>query len=197
MSDPIAQASPAGRHCPAPLQPNNSIGWLGTAPTQDEQDVVEYMRRRGVPRRICHVGVGNGLLWTVFGNRVAQALTKDGMEAENAREIGMDVILCNKYDVNSYSALLRSPFDCIVDVNIRSYACCDIHFMAYMQLMFESLSENGTILTSQAGLDYLKPTSMAELRRMFPSRSIVRDGNVVVIKPRLLRRLMSVWRRAK
>jgi hypothetical protein len=112
-----------------------------------------------------------------------QGITKDGGEAAHASSIGLDVIVCNKYDVESYAASLRSPFDCIVDVNIRSYACCDRHFRNYMESMLNVLTSDGILLTSVRGLNYLVPTSLRELQRLCPDWSIQHDDNVVVMHP--------------
>ncbi|MEO8576079.1 MAG: hypothetical protein ABI556_05235 [Gemmatimonadales bacterium] len=112
-----------------------------------------------------------------------QGLTRDGGERTNATELGLDAVLCNKYDVSSYRALLKQSLDCVVDVNVRSYACCDSHFRDYMDLMLESLSPSGMLLTSRRGLDYLVPTSIAELRTLCPRWRISAAGNVVVMRP--------------
>ena len=170
--------------CPHPVEPNDDQGWLGREPTEDEKEVVAWLKRRGTPAsRILHVGVGTGLLSREFGGRVAQGLTKDGGEAKNARSIGLDVILCNKYDVLPYKNLLGNPFDCIVDVNVRSYACCDTHFREYMDAMLESLSPGRMLVTSRRGLDYLVPTSLDQLRTLCPRWRVRSHGNVVVMRP--------------
>jgi hypothetical protein len=182
-----------GTECPVPFVVNEDRGWLDKEPTRDEQDVVSWMERRTLPKTILHVGVGTGLLRRRFGARVRQGITKDGMEATEARSLGMEVILGNKYDVKSYRSSLLAPFDCCVDVNIRSYACCDSHFREYMDLIFESLAPGGTLLTAITGLDYLIPTSVRSLRVMFPNESVRVHGNVVVIKRRLIRRLLQRW----
>jgi hypothetical protein len=170
--------------CPYPLEPNNNQGWLGREPTQDEIEVVEWLKRSSrVPRRILHIGVGTALLSREFGDRVAQGVTKDGAEAENARAVGLDVIVCNKYQVAVLKPLLKNPFDCIVDVNIRSYACCDSHFREFMDAMLVSLSRSGMLLTSRRGLEYLVPTSLADLRTLCPRWRVRAHGNVVVMRP--------------
>jgi hypothetical protein len=169
--------------CPQSIIDPNGRGWLDREPTLDEQEVAAHLQRRP-PSRLLHVGVGGSFLFREFGPIVVQGLTKDGGEAERAGELGYEAILCNKYDVDSYANQLLPPFDMIVDVNIRSYACCDTHFLQFMELMRESLTRNGRLLTSQLGLDYLVPTSLPELQRLCPKWIVHSRGNVVILTPR-------------
>lgn len=180
--------------CPTPLSPNSDLGWLGREPTVDEQEVVAWMKQRELPSSICHVGVGTALLSRAFGPRVTLGITKDGAEAANARELGLKIILCNKYDVASYETFLEQRFDCIVDVNIRSYACCDLHFRAFMHKMRESLKPGGMLLTNTRGLDYRVPTSMDSLRELCPEWTIRAQGTIVMMRPGPLMRLREWWR---
>jgi hypothetical protein len=179
--------------CPHQLQPNDDLGWLGREPTLDEREIVEWLRRRRGPSRILHVGIGNSLLSKEFGKNVAQAMTKDGAEARNAEALGVPAILCNKYDVGSYVERLLAPFDLIVDVNIRSYACCDRHFVEYLEEMLEALGPNGSLVTSRRGLEYLMPTSIDALKVLASSWSVRSEGNVVIMRPRVIIRVRKWW----
>jgi hypothetical protein len=147
-------------------------------------EVVAYLQRLRSSGRILHVGVGNSVLRTTLGETVVQGLTRDGAEVVRAAELGLSVVLCNKYDVGSYREKLTAPFDCIVDVNIRSYACCDRHFQEYMAEMAKCLSDRGALLTGKRGLAYLVPTSLQDLKQFCPDWSVRVDGNVVIMRPR-------------
>lgn len=184
---PAETESTAG-DCPFPIEPNDNLGWIGREPTADEQEVVDWLKSRRLPSRILHVGVGTALLWREFGDCVVQGLTKDGGESDNAQSLGLEAIVCNKYDLDSYRGRLRDPFDCIVDVNIRSYACCDRHFKEYMGAMLATLSPSGMLLTSRRGLDYLVPTSLSELRTLCPQWRVRTHGKVVVMRPGYMHR---------
>jgi hypothetical protein len=185
---------PGDHTAPSQLYLMMTPGGWGREPTADEQEVVAWMQRRSVPKRILHVGVGTGFLSREFGSSVRQGLTKDGGEVRHATTLGLETVLCNKYDVPSYSGSLYDPFDCIVDVNIRSYACCNDHFCEYMDRMLLALTANGMLLTSRSGLDYLVPTSIDELRRLCPDWTISTHGNLVVMHPRLVLRFRKWWR---
>jgi hypothetical protein len=174
--------------------PNEDRGWLGREPTEDEQEIVAWIKARNLPDKVLHVGVGNALLFQEFGRRVSQGLSRDGGEVSHARDLGLDVIFCNKYDVQSYAAKLKNSFDCIVDPNVRSYSCCTAHFTAYMDLMLAALTPGGVLLTSKRGLAYLVPTSLDELRTLCPDWAVSAKGNVVVMRPGLQFRLRS-WLR--
>jgi len=189
---PVA-TDPQPTACPHPLEPNDDLGWLGREPTLDEREVVEWLKQRRVPSRILHVGIGNSLLSKEFGKNVAQAMTKDGAEARNAEALGVPTILCNKYDVGSYAERLLAPFDLIVDVNIRSYACCDRHFVEYLEEMLEALGPNGSLVTSRRGLEYLVPTSVESLKVLASSWTVRSEGNVVIMRPRATIRVRKWW----
>jgi hypothetical protein len=168
--------------CPEVVVENSCQGWLGREPTLDEQEVVAWLRAHNRCRNILHVGVGASLLHASFGSGVRQGLTRDGGEAAAARAAGLPVVVCNKYAVSSYSDRIAGPFDCIVDVNIRSYACCDKHFLEYMDYMYSLLSPAGVLVTSRRGLDYLRPTSIAELRSLCHRWGVRSYGNVIVMR---------------
>jgi len=192
-SAPGSAGPSSGPVCPVAVPPNDCVGWLGKDPTADEHELVQWVKKRKSPTRILHVGVGNALFSREFGSRVVQGISKDGGEVAHSRQFGLEVILCNKYDVMAYARSLLRPFDCIVDVNIRSYACCDVHFNDYMHLMLESLTPGGMLLTSLRGLDYLIPTPLRVLKSLCPDWTIQKEGNVVIMLPRFLVRLQK-WR---
>ena len=185
------------RSCPAPIQPNDDQGWLGREPTDDEQEILAWLRARPLPERILHVGVGNALLTRELGSRVSLGLSRDGGEVVNAARLGLGVILCNKYDVPSYRQHLNNSFDCIVDPNVRSYSCCTHHFVEYMDVMLSVLSSRGCLVTSRRGLAYLVPTSLSELAVLCPAWRIRAYGNVVVMKPGIVEQLRRWWDRKR
>lgn len=174
-------------NCPERISANSDNGWLGREPTVDEREVVAWLKRQPRCSRILHIGVGGCLLAQEFGNLVVQGLSRDGGEVEHARSIGLEVLLCNKYDIDSYRSSLRTPFDLIVDVNIRSYACCDHHFQQFMRTMHDALGPGGLLVTSMLGLEYRIPTTLEELQDYCRDWRIRKIDNVVVMTPKLPR----------
>jgi hypothetical protein len=104
------------------------MGGSGSQSLRTNGEVSDWLARHPPPQRILHVGVGNASLCQRFGFLVVQAPPLDSAEASNAEKVGLPTLICNKYDIASYAADLRAPFDCLVDVNIRSYSCCGLHF---------------------------------------------------------------------
>ena len=180
--------------CPERVPPNDSQGWLEREPTIDEREIVEWLKTRSLPDRILHIGVGNAMLFKEFGERVTLGLSRDGGEVAHAGRLGLTVILCNKYDVQSYRQDLNDSFDCIVDPNVRSYTCCTAHFVEFMYTMLAVLAPGGVLLTSKRGLEYLVPTTVKELAALCPAWTIRSHGPVVVMKPSLRTRLAWWWR---
>lgn len=185
--------------CPNPRVDENGQGWLGKLPTEDERAIAHFLVRQNQSfSAILHVGVGNSLLFQLFGSKVRQGITLDGQEAHHSRTMGLPTILANKYAVSSYHHELSPPFDYVVDVNILSYACCDQHFLEYMELLRSCLSPHGVLLTSLLGLAYRKPTTLTELRQLCTNWTIGNRRNIVIMLPgRSLRqsiRLATGWR---
>lgn len=171
-------------HCPSFEIHRDGQGWLGRVPTGDEQEILQFLlKRRRIPEAILHIGVGNSLFFQALGTSVRQGLTIDEKEAVFSRGLGLPTLLCNKYAVSSWKHNTIGPFDCIIDVNIRSYSCCDTHFFEYISALADNLSPRGVIITSRRGLSYLKPTTVLQLRQMFEDWSIAEHNNVVIMKP--------------
>ena len=159
-------------------------GWLGKLPTPDEQEILAYLqKRRFPPSRILHVGLGNSLFFQALGSRVKQGITLDGKEAEFASGLGLATILANKYSVASYMSNILGAFDCVIDVNIYSYSCCDTHFRDYLDLLHANLLPHGVLLTSCRGLAYRKPITINDLRVLCPKWTIGVRGNIVALLP--------------
>lgn len=185
--------------CPDPRVDENGQGWLGRQPTEDERSIAKFLVNYSDQfSAILHVGVGNSLLFQLLGKKVKQGITIDGKEANHSRTMGLPTILANKYAIPFYHAQLAQPFDCIVDVNIRSYSCCDHHFAEYMELMRSCLTPRGILLTSPAGLAYRQPTTLKQLSELCKTWTIGLKHNTIIMLPgRTLKqtlRLATCWR---
>lgn len=150
-----------GPHC---LLPSHTVSaWESKPTTCAERAVIAYLtetkpRCRG--KNLLHVGLGNGSLFkaTRAELRSFVGITISEPELQEFRRRFGDasearILLANKHDPRFFAAI-GSEFDVIVDVNLKSYACCEKHFHETMSFFGHSLAEGGTLLTAQSGLEF-------------------------------------------
>lgn len=152
--------------CGGPHDLDDSISltnWESKATTCAEQAVIRYLGE--VPERYCgkrllHVGIGNGALFAAIGEGLAAftgiTISRAELEKFNERFAGMDAttaLLANKHDERVYPSI-GGDFDLIVDVNLKSFACCEKHFQSTMDYLAGALSPGGILMTAQSGLDF-------------------------------------------
>lgn len=128
-----------------------------------EEAVIRYLAEspaRYRDKTLLHVGIGNGSLFTAIGAglRAYTGITISRPELEIFRQTFVDrenvrTILANKHDERLFDSI-GDHFDIIVDVNLKSFACCEKHFQATMLYFANSLSPGGIAITAQSGIDF-------------------------------------------
>lgn len=137
--------------------------WESKATTCAEQAVIRYLCDRPPlhrEKKLLHVGIGNGALFAAVGEGLA-AFTGitisrpelDHFQRRFQRRPTVVTLLANKHDERSFASI-GGRFDVIVDVNLKSFACCEKHFRRMMQYFAEALSPGGILITAQSGLDF-------------------------------------------
>jgi hypothetical protein len=142
---------------------HSKSSWESKPTTCAEQAVIRYLvqwpdRYRG--KSLLHVGVGNGALFAAtkaaLGAFTGVTISRPELDKFN-REFGglpnARVVLANKHDDRVFDAI-GDRFDIIVDVNLKSFACCEKHFGRTMTYFARSLSQGGSLITAQSGLDF-------------------------------------------
>lgn len=137
--------------------------WESQPTTGAEEAVIGYLA--GTPalyqdKTLLHIGIGNGSVFAALGAglRAYTGITisrpeleffaKRFADRENAR-----AVLANKHDDRIFASW-GDNFDIIVDVNLKSFACCEKHYRATMLYYANSLSQGGFVITAQTGLDF-------------------------------------------
>ena len=152
-------------HCGGPyaLGPENTIeAWEDAPTTREETAVQAYLRDRPSlvhGASMLHIGVGNGSLFEAFGAELAVYVGVT-ISLPEVRHFEADlstpestVLLADKYDVAALWSLPRR-FDLIVDVNLRSYACCETHFSELMAFYADRLGPGAILITAQSGMSF-------------------------------------------
>jgi hypothetical protein len=142
---------------------HSKSSWESKPTTCAEQAVIRYLiqspaRVRG--KSLLHVGVGNGALFAAteaeLGAFTGVTISRPELDKFNHEFGGRPsarVILANKHDDRVFG-LIGDRFDIIVDVNLKSFACCEKHFRTTMSYFARSLLPGGSLVTAQSGLDF-------------------------------------------
>jgi hypothetical protein len=149
---------------PFDLTSDHTISSFESQPTSDaELAIIAFLKsepQRHVGKRLLHVGVGNSFLPTELAADLAQYVgitislpeialfEKIFSGATNAK-----TLLLNKYDPRTYEKL-NGKFDVIVDTLLKSYACCEKHFVQMMEFFASSLTSGGVLITTETGVQW-------------------------------------------
>jgi hypothetical protein len=147
---------------PFDLTPAHTISsWESKPTTEAEAAVIAFLQCRPrlyAGKRLLHVGIGNCSLPGALARDLAAyvGLTisppeKQLFEEKFAATEGVRVILANKHDPRAYSKI-EGRFDLIVDVNLKSFTCCEKHFDQLMDFYTERLNPGATLVTAESGV---------------------------------------------
>ncbi|MBV9761967.1 MAG: glycosyltransferase family 2 protein [Acidobacteriaceae bacterium] len=108
---------------------------------------------------ILHIGIGNSGFAQRFSPYVRHitGVTVDHAEFAVASSFALrnySPVICNKYSRNLVRALPLRGYDCIVDNNIASFACCQLHLKTVIDNYASLLLPGGSALTIQTGMDW-------------------------------------------
>jgi hypothetical protein len=146
---------------PFDLTPDHTItSWEALPTSPAETAVMKFLKsepQRYVGKRLLHVGVGNSSVPSEFAPELAEyvgitiSLPEIALfERKFAGAQNAKVLLLNKYDPRMYPKL-HGEFDIIVDTLLKSFACCEKHFMQMMEFFVSILRSGGMLLTTRAG----------------------------------------------
>ena len=151
-------------HCGGPfdLTSAHTISCYELQPTTlAEMAIISYLSHQPdlyANKSILHVGIGNGSMYSALHAHLAAyvGLTislpeKHEFQVRFTHAQNATVLLANKHDPRVYPTI-PGRFDLIVDVNLKSYACCEAHFQSMMRFYVERLRSGGQIITAETGL---------------------------------------------
>jgi hypothetical protein len=156
-------AATAPIFCGNPEQPGvtqirEALDWTHQETTRDQAHIEAVLETLVAPDAwLLHVGVGNSQLAQRFASRVRRidGLTMSPQEQAHAEALGLPnytVYVLNKYSP-ACGAVLVQPYDVIIDNNLVSFACCQVHFSGMLVQYLRALTPHGQILTCQIGMD--------------------------------------------
>ena len=159
--------------------------WENKEATNDEKDVLSYLKNNNLfyNKKILHVGIGNSYIAKNLKNfKKIDGISLSKNELDLAKKYNIDnyeVFFQNKYCQNNILNKDLSSYDIIIDINIKSFACCDKAFVNLFKTYSEILNNNGMVISSKAGMKWsrqIKPVLSFSFNKMFYKRLKEFDG---------------------
>ena len=159
--------------------------WEYNKITNDEKYILNFLQKKITLKRkkILHVGIGSSYLEENLKNFYKiDGITLSGSEIINARKKKIrnyKIYFLNKFSEKSLFNKKLCCYDIIVDVNLKSYACCDIAFNHLFKQYVKMLKTNGVIITGKNGMRWsriIKPVLSFSFKRFFYKRLKEFDG---------------------
>ena len=161
------------------------VYWENKNVTSDEITIVNYLNTLN-PKytiNILHIGIGNSYLAKNL-NIKSQI---DGISISNNEILfgnklnikNYNCIFLNKLSANSFENFNKGYYDFVIDVNLKSFSCCDIAFNRMFSNYTKLLKKDGKILTAKNGLNWsrlLKPVYRFSFKKFFYKRLKEYDG---------------------
>ena len=159
--------------------------WENKEATNDEKDVLTYLKNNNLfnNKKILHIGIGNSYIaknLKDFKKIDGISLSKNELDLAKKNNIdNYEVFFQNKYSQNNILKKTLNFYDVIIDVNIKSFACCDKAFVNLFKNYSEILNNNGIVISSKAGMKWsrqIKPVLSFSFNKMFYKRLKEFDG---------------------
>ena len=159
--------------------------WEHNKVTSDERHVLNFLKKKISikGKKILHVGVGNSYLEENLKDFYkVDGITLSGSEILNAKNKKIKkykIFFLNKFSKKTLFNKKLKNYDIIIDVNLKSYACCDSAFIHLIKQYVKMLKHNGIIITGKNGMKWsriIKPVLSFSFKNFFYKRLKEFDG---------------------
>ena len=165
--------------------------WENKNETEDEKYIVNYLNAKPETfqnKNILHVGIGNSYVARklLFYNRIdGISLSQDELNfASKLNLSNYNFFFQNKYAKKNIFDNKLKFYHLIIDVNLKSFTCCQIAFNEMFKSYVEIINRNGKIITSRSGLKwsrFIKPVLGLSFKKLFYKKLKEFDGPVTNI----------------
>ena len=168
--------------------------WENRKTTSDEISVVNFLLNQKLHqnKRILHIGVGNSYIANKLnGYDLIDGITISSSEISYANSIGIEnynVNFQNKFSKDTLFSSRLKNYDIIIDINLKSYSCCQSAFDNLFKVYSAMLKKDGLIISSIKGMNWskqIKPVYSFSFRRPIYRKLKEFDGpssNILTIK---------------
>ena len=159
--------------------------WEDRKVTSDEEEIVNYINQnRNIKKnKILHVGIGNSFFASNIRNfEKIDGVTISSNEINLAKNLNLknyNVSFLNKYSNNEFLNQKFRNYDLIIDVNLKSYSCCNIAFKKLFSDYVSILNPGGFIFTGKKGMNWsrmIKPIFSFSFKRLLHKKLKEVDG---------------------
>lgn len=136
--------------------------WEHLPTTKEEMAILKYHAIHPdffYEKNILHIGLGNVELvheLSKTANHI-DSITISQAEINHAQSNyklpNTRFFLINKYNLSELDQL-KATYDIIIDVNLKSFACCEDHFQEMMHFFIDKLTPQGQIISALSGIEF-------------------------------------------
>jgi len=164
---------------------SNYLYWENRNVTNDEIEIVNFLNSKYKNKKISilHIGIGNSYVASklnVFKNIDGISISSNEINLANSLNINnYKSYFFNKLENNVFSNTQFSRYDVIIDVNLKSFCCCEFAFKKLFTDYNILLNKNGIIITGKRGMNWsriVKPVIRFSFRKFFFKRLKEFDG---------------------
>ena len=174
--------------------------WESKKVTSDEKHIFNFLQNKKFinKKKILHVGIGNSYIEENLKNfNQIDGVSLSGSEIISGRKKKIKnykIYFLNKFSKNTLFNKKLDRYDIIIDVNLKSYACCDIAFNNLFKQYLKMLKPKGIILTGKRGVKWsrvIKPVLSFSFKNFFykrlkefdgPKRNILNKKDLLLLK---------------
>tara|TARA_B100002003_G_scaffold229978_1_gene239776 strand:- start:365 stop:1033 length:669 start_codon:yes stop_codon:yes gene_type:complete len=171
--------------------------WESNKVTSDEKYIFNFLQNKISinKKKILHVGIGNSYIEENLKNfNRIDGVSLSGSEIINGQKKNIKnykIYFLNKFSKKTLFNNKLSHYDIIIDVNLKSYACCDIAFNHLFKQYLKMLKPKGIIISGKNGMRWsriIKPVLSFSFKKLFYKRLKEFDGpkNNILNKNELL-----------
>ena len=159
--------------------------WENRNATNDEVEIVSFLNERFDTQKISilHVGIGNSYVASKlnsFGKIDGISISNNEIILANNLNIkNYKGYFFNKLENNVFSNKIFSKYDVIIDVNIKSFCCCEYSFKKLFRDYNMMLNKNGILITGKRGMNWsriVKPVIRFSFKKFLYRRLKEFDG---------------------
>lgn len=163
---------------------NDYSYWEDKKETQDEREILSFINNSFKDgQKILHVGIGNSYIAKNLSQKnyiTGITISKNEINtAKNLNLINYNFFFQNKYAENNILDKITNLYDIIIDINLKSYSCCNNSFQTLFHRYKKNLTKKGIIVTSFTGMKWsrlIKPVLSFSLKNLLYKRLKEFDG---------------------
>ena len=153
--------------------------WENREATNDEKYISNYLKDNNLllDKKILHVGIGNSHIAINATNFMKiEGITLSKNEIDYGKKLNIsnyDIYFQNKYSNESLFLTTLNYYDIIIDVNLKSFSCCDEAFGNLFKIYSKMLNPKGMLITGREGIKWsrqIKPVLSFSLKKFFYRR---------------------------